>query len=151
MLSSIEITQHQSSGSEITSEEEHVVYSSIVHKLIILINGVAMGLLQVVTNNSSTNEADLGATILWFLVFTLIYTILRVSEVKLRNKPNIRNFVGHVSHLLGALAAFMLISIISPTFTFVAVPLWLVWFLVIMYVTFSELVFEEDNDADPPV
>ena len=117
-----------SSGNEITEEEhEHGAYSSTVHRLIICSNGVAMGLLQVVTNQSSTNEAERRATILCFLVITLIYTILRVCEVKLQNKPNIRNFVGHVSHLFGALAALTLISLISTTFALVAVPLWLVW------------------------
>lgn len=143
-------SDHRNFGNEIT-EEERVAYSSTVHKLIIFINGGAIGLLQVVTNQSSTNEADRGATILCFWVITLIYTFLRVCEVKLRNKPNIRNFVAHVSHLFGALAALMLISLISPTFTLIAVPLWLVWFFVVMYVSFWELVFPEDNIGDPPV
>lgn len=110
-----------------------------------------MGLLQVVKNQSSTKEADRRVIILCFLVITLIYTILRVCEVKLRNKPNISNFVGHVSHLFGALTALTLIYLISPTFALVAVSLWLVWFVAVMYVSFSELVFPEDDAADSPV
>ncbi|KAG7593627.1 hypothetical protein ISN45_Aa01g024160 [Arabidopsis thaliana x Arabidopsis arenosa] len=155
MLSSDQITQRMSSGNEIMEEEEEEeengAYSSTVHRLIIFTNGGAMGLLQVVTNQSSTNEADRRAIILCFLVITLIYTILRVCEVKLRNKPNISNFVGHVSHLFGALAALTLIYLISPTFALVAVSLWLVWFVAVMYVSFSELVFPEDDAADSPV
>ncbi|EFH67223.1 hypothetical protein ARALYDRAFT_890762 [Arabidopsis lyrata subsp. lyrata] len=154
MLSSDQITQRMSSGNEIMEkeeEEEHGAYSSTVHRLIIFTNGGAMGLLQVVTKQSSTNEADRRAIILCFLVITLIYTILRVCEVKLRNKPNISNFVGHVSHLFGALAALTLIYLISPTFALVAVSLWLVWFVAVMYVSFSELVFPEDDAADSPV
>lgn len=150
MLSSDQITHHRSSGNEIT-EEDNGAYSSTVHRLILFSNGGAMGLLQVVTNQSSTNEADRRAKFLCFLIITLIYTILRVCEVKLRNKPIIRNFVGHVSHLFGALAALTLISLISPTFTLVAVPLWLVWFVVVMYVSFSELVCPKHDAADSPV
>ncbi|KAL1192521.1 hypothetical protein V5N11_012414 [Cardamine amara subsp. amara] len=150
-MSSVQITQNRSSGNEITEEEEHGSYSSTVHNLIIFINGGAIGLLQVVTNQASIKEADRRATILCFLVITLIYIILRVCEVKLRNKPNIGNFVGHVSHLFGALAALLLIFLISPIFTLTVVPLWLVWFFVVMYVSFSKLVIPDDNTADSPV
>ncbi|KAG2320559.1 hypothetical protein Bca4012_056400 [Brassica carinata] len=151
MASSVQISHQQSSGNDAMVEEERVAYSSTVHKLIIFINGGAMGLLQVATDESSTNNTYRGATILCFWVFTLISTVLRVCEVKLRNKPTIRNFVGHVSHLFGALAALMLISLISRSFTLIVVPLWLVWFFVVMYVSFSELVSPEDNDPDSPV
>ncbi|KAF3605977.1 hypothetical protein DY000_02048986 [Brassica cretica] len=151
MASSVQISHQQSSGNDIMVEEERIAYSSTVHKLIIFINGGAMGLLQVATDESSTNDAYRGTTILCFCVFTLVSTVLRVCEVKLRNKPTIRNFVGHVSHLFGALAALMLISLISRSFTLIVVPLWLVWFVVVMYVSFSELVFPEDNDTDLPV
>ncbi|KAL1192522.1 hypothetical protein V5N11_012415 [Cardamine amara subsp. amara] len=113
----------QRSGNEI-EEEEHGAYSSTVHKLIIFINGGAIGLLQVITSQSSINEANRRAMILCFLVITLMYTILRVCEIKLRirNKLHIRNFVGHVSHLFGALAALLLIFLISPIFTLIMVP-----------------------------
>ncbi|ESQ33617.1 hypothetical protein EUTSA_v10010009mg [Eutrema salsugineum] len=148
MSSSAQIANRQSSGDENT-EEERVAYSSTVHRLIIFINGGAIGLLQVVTN-SSTNEAERRAKILCFWLFTLIYTILRVFEVKLRNKPNIRNFAGNVSHLFGAIAALMIISLISPRFTLIVIALWLVWFFVVMYVSFSDLVFPKDNAVDPP-
>ncbi|KAJ4905367.1 Uncharacterized protein Rs2_19318 [Raphanus sativus] len=151
MLPSVQATHHPSSDDNM--EDEHTAYSATVHKLIIFIDGGALGLLQVVTNQSPTNKADRGAMILCFWFFTLIYIVLRVFEAKLRNKPDTRNFLGHVSHLFGALASLMLIYLISPSFTLLAVPLWLVWFFVVTYVSFSKIRFPEDNAlaADLPV
>ncbi|CAF1930789.1 hypothetical protein Bca4012_073065 [Brassica carinata] len=155
MASSVQISHQQSSDhtriSSCKKDKKELIKLIKLIKLIIFINGGAMGLLQVATDESSTNDAYRGTTILCFWVFTLVSTVLRVCEVKLRNKPTIRNFVGHVSHLFGALAALMLISLISRSFTLIVVPLWLVWFVVVMYVSFSELVFPEDNDTDLPV
>ncbi|KAF8066097.1 hypothetical protein N665_1161s0007 [Sinapis alba] len=151
MSTSVEVTYHRSSND--TEEDVRNAYSTTVHNLIVYINGGALGLLQVVTNKSPTNEAHRGAMIMCFWFFNLIYVTLRVIEVKLWNKTDIRSFVGHVSHLFGALAALMLISLISPSFTLFAAPLWLVWFLVIMHVSFSEIVFPENSAQaeDSPV
>lgn len=117
------------------------VYSSTVHKAIIAINGGAYALLQVVTNQSwapTKAAAHRSMTILSFLVLNLIYVILRVCEVKLQNKPLIRSFVGHTSHLFGALAAITLISLISTIFSLIVVVLWFVWLFVVIYIVFSE-------------
>ncbi|KAG7656137.1 hypothetical protein ISN44_As01g031450 [Arabidopsis suecica] len=124
------------------SGDENTDHSSAVHKLIAVINGGAIGLLQITENSSaSINTADRQATILSFCVFILIYVVLRVTEVKLnRNQAPIHHFVGHISHLFGALAALMLISIVSPIFTLIVAPLWLVWFFAVMYVFLVEVI-----------
>lgn len=119
-----------SSGDE-NMDQKHVEYSSAVHKAIAVIDGGALGLLQVVTNQSSAQTKALAGR--GFLVFIVIYVILGVWEVTLRNEPHIRNFIGHISHLFGALAAIVLISLISPIFALIVFLLSLGWFLFVMY------------------
>lgn len=127
------------------------VYFSTVHKAIISINGGAYALLQVVTNQSwapTKTAVHRSITILGFLVLNLIYAILGVWEVKLKNKPRIRNIVGHSSHLFGASAAITLISFVSPIFTLIAVVLWFVWLFVVMFIVLSEPNIPEENQSE---
>ncbi|KAG7593628.1 hypothetical protein ISN45_Aa01g024170 [Arabidopsis thaliana x Arabidopsis arenosa] len=150
-------TQSPISNSGDKNTDEEAVYSSAVHNLITVINGGAIGLLQIKENSSaSINAADRQATIISFCVFILIYAVLRVTEVKLkRNQATIHHFVGHISHLFGALAALMLISIVSPIFTLIVAPLWLVWFFVVMYFFLVEVIcmvkikHPDPGDANP--
>ncbi|KAL1213842.1 hypothetical protein V5N11_034466 [Cardamine amara subsp. amara] len=132
-------------------DQAHALYSSKVDKAILVINGGAYSLLQYVTTQSwaPTNAvADGPKTTLAFLVLILIYAILGVCEVKLQNRYRIRNFIGHTSHLSGALAAIVLISLISPIFTIIAGALWFVWVFAVMYLTFAERKSSEENESE---
>ncbi|VVB17731.1 unnamed protein product [Arabis nemorensis] len=136
------------SSSDENIDQEHVKYSSTMHKAIAVINGGALGLLQVVTNQSSAETKALAGR--GFLMLIVIYVILGVWEVTLRNERHIRNFIGHISHLFGALAAIVLISLIFPIFALIVFLLSLGWFLFIMYRSFTELRVPDENEFKAP-
>ncbi|RID62691.1 hypothetical protein BRARA_E01747 [Brassica rapa] len=87
-------------------KDKFTVYSTAVHKVVFMINVVVLGLL-------------LHLTCFSLLVF--FYAVFRVREAIDVNRRFgvIARLVGRTSHLLGGLAASVLISVVSTELAFV--------------------------------
>ncbi|KAL1213838.1 hypothetical protein V5N11_034462 [Cardamine amara subsp. amara] len=115
-------------------------YSSAVHKVVVMVNAGILGLLQLVSQQSSVLETHKVA-FLCFCVFVLFYAILRVREaIDMHLRPGlVPRFVGHMSHLFGGLAAIVLISVVSAAFALAILLLWFLWLSAVVYNTLNEV------------
>ncbi|CAE5958993.1 unnamed protein product [Arabidopsis arenosa] len=125
------------------------IYSSAVHKVVVMVNAGILGLLQLVSQQSSVLETH-KASFLCFCVFVLFYAVLRVREaIDVRLRPGlVPRLVGHASHLFGGLAALVLISVVYAAFAIVLLILWFIWLSAVVYSTFSEtmiMIYLETN------
>ncbi|AAG29646.1 hypothetical protein [Arabidopsis thaliana] len=151
-------TTLHSSGDE---EPNHELYSAAVHKLVVLMNAGVFGFLQLSDLSAIGTNAVVStsvmfethrATFLCYWVLILIYAFLRIYEIKLRI-VSFRMLVGHISHLFGALAALLLISVVSSIFSLIVVPLWLAWLFAVLYIAFRDVINLPANSlggVDPP-
>ncbi|CAN8313906.1 unnamed protein product [Cochlearia groenlandica] len=113
-------------------------YSTAVHKVVIMVNAGVIGLLQLLNQQQSSVLDTHKATFICFYVFVLFYAVLRVREaVKSRLRPMglVSRLVGHGSHLFGALAALMLVSVVFAAFALALLLLWFVWLFIVVYDT----------------
>ncbi|CAL9217047.1 unnamed protein product [Arabidopsis halleri] len=126
----------------ITSNEtaKFTAYSSAVHKVVVIINTVILGLLQLMSQQSSVFETH-KAAFLCFCVFVFFYSVLRVREaIDVRLRPGLLpRLVGHASHLFGCLAALVLVSVVCAAFSIVLFLLWFLWLSTVVYSNFSEI------------
>ncbi|KAG7598949.1 hypothetical protein ISN44_As06g031550 [Arabidopsis suecica] len=116
------------------------IYSSAVHKVVVMVNAGILGLLQLVSQHSSVLETH-KAAFLSFCVLVLFYAVLRVREaIYVRLRPGlVMRLVGHASHLFGGLAALVLIYVVSAAFAMVLLVLWFLWLFTVVYKNFSEV------------
>ncbi|XP_019087690.1 PREDICTED: uncharacterized protein LOC109127455 [Camelina sativa] len=137
-------TTVQRSGEE---EQNYELYSDAVHKFMVSMNTVVLGFLQLgdpsAAGANTTSSAFVlfetyRTTFLCYWVLILIYALLRIYEIKLRSRW-FRMLVGHISHLFGSLAPLLLVSVISPIFSLIVAPVWLVWLSTVLYIAFREL------------
>ncbi|EOA37689.1 hypothetical protein CARUB_v10012341mg [Capsella rubella] len=116
------------------------IYSSAVHKVVVMVNAGILALLQLVSQHSSVFETH-KASFLSFCVLVLFYAVLRVREViYMRLRPGlVPRLAGHASHLFGGLAALVLLSVVCTTFAIVLLALWFLWLCTVVYKNFSEV------------
>ncbi|CAH2034829.1 unnamed protein product [Thlaspi arvense] len=129
--------------------EKFTTYSSAVHKVVVMINTGILGLLQLTNQKSSVFETH-KAEFLCFCVFVLLYAVFRVREaMDVRLQPGlVPRLVGNTSHLFGALAALVLVSVVCSTFALVLLLLWLLWLSAVVYNTSSEfLIYLKANKS----
>ena len=109
-------------------------YSAAVHKVLVMVNAGILGLLQLVSQQSSVLETH-KAAFLCFCVFILFYAVLRVREaMDVRLQPGlVPRLIGHGSHLFGGLAALVLVSVVSTAFSIVLFLLWFIWLSAVVY------------------
>lgn len=129
-------------------KEKFNVYSTAVHKVVVMINAGVLGLLQLTNQESSVFETH-KPTLICFCLLIFFYAVLLVREaIDVRKRfGSVARLVGHTSHLLGGLAAPVLISIVSTEFAFVFLLLWLFWFSCVAYDTFKEIKINSEANS----
>ncbi|VVA93271.1 unnamed protein product [Arabis nemorensis] len=133
--------------------EKFTVYSAAVHKVIVWVNTGIIGLLQLTNQQNSSVFQTHKTEFLCFYIFVFFYAVLRVREaMHVRLRPGVvKRIFGHTSHLFGALAALVLVSVVCATFAFVLLLLWFLWLSLVAYDTFNEikLTFSEAPQPSP--
>ncbi|ESQ33618.1 hypothetical protein EUTSA_v10009399mg [Eutrema salsugineum] len=148
--------------------EKFTAYSTAVHKVIVMVNAGILGLLQLLNQEKSTTTMtspnDIIASsvfetnkpaLLCFCLLVLLYAVLRVVEAidVRRRRGFVARLVGHTSHLLGGLAAIVLISVVYATFALVLLLLWFLCFFSVVYNVLRELLIYSgpNTPQSPPV
>ncbi|CAD5314256.1 unnamed protein product [Arabidopsis thaliana] len=93
------------------------------------------------TSKFSIYSSAVHKVVVMFLCLVLFYAVLRVREaIYVRLRPGlVPRLVGHASHLLGGLAALVLIYVVSAAFSMVLLVLWFLWLFTIVYKNFREV------------
>ncbi|KAJ0237019.1 hypothetical protein HA466_0252940 [Hirschfeldia incana] len=136
-------------------QEKFTVYSTAVHKAVFMINVVVLGLLQLMSQQSSVLKTH-KPTLICFCLLIFFYAVLRVREAIDVNRRFgvIARLVGYTSHLLGGLAASVITSVVCTELAFVLLTLWCCWFSFVVYNTLNEIKInnsrENSTGADSP-
>ncbi|VVA93267.1 unnamed protein product [Arabis nemorensis] len=133
--------------------EKFTVYSAAVHKVVVMVNAGIIGLVQLMNKQNSSLLEINKTEFLCFYIFVFFYVVLRVREaVDTRLRPGlVPKLVGHTSHMFGALAALVLVSVFCTTFAFVLLLLWFLWLSLVAYDTFNAIkLFYSESGAGLP-
>ncbi|KAL1204944.1 hypothetical protein V5N11_016295 [Cardamine amara subsp. amara] len=143
-------TVNQALPISVGEKAKFTTYSAAVHKVVVMVNTGILGLLQLISQQSSVFETH-KAAFLSFCIFILFYAVLRVREaIDVRLRPGlVPRLVGHASHLFGGLAALVLVSVVCATFAFVLLFLWFIWLSAVAYSTLNEIMIDSKaNKSD---